>query len=191
MAGKGFEEVYNLKGGIKAWEGQQISGLAETGMAFIRGDETIEDIFAIAYGMEEGLRGFYISLSGQSLDADVVDNMKKLAEIEEKHKAKLYSWYLKLDLTGKDKATFESEALADAMEGGFTLSTFLEQNRDNLRTLPDVLSIAMMLEAQALDLYHRYSEKVGEEGVKSFLFEMAEEEKKHIKVLGKLFDQKI
>ena len=77
------------------------------------------------------------------------------------------------------------------MEGGFTLSEFLEQNRDFLKTVPDVLSIAMMLEAQALDLYHRYSEQVEEEGVKSFLFEMAEEEKKHLKALGQLFDQKI
>ena len=191
MAGKGFDEVYNLKGGIKAWEGQQISGPAETGMAFIRGDETIEDIFTIAYGMEEGLKGFYASLSGQSFPTDVIDNMKKLAEIEEKHKAKLYSWYRKLDLPHKDKDTFEAQALSDAMEGGFTLSAFLEQNKDSLKTVPDVLSMAMMLEAQALDLYHRYSEQVEEEGVKSFLFEMAEEEKKHLKALGQLINEKV
>ena len=86
MSGKGFDEVYNLKGGIKAWEGQQISGPVETGIAFIRGDETIEDIFAIAYGMEEGLKGFYTSLSGRSFKADVLDNINKLAEILESFK---------------------------------------------------------------------------------------------------------
>jgi rubrerythrin len=191
LAGKGFKELYNLKGGIKAWEGQKISGPAETGMAFFRGDETAEDIFAIAYGMEEGLRGFYTHISRESRDQGVIELLHKLADIEEKHKEKLYARYRQHNASQKDKKAFEAKALSDVTEGGFILSEFLEQNRDLLNTVPDVLSMAMMLEAQALDLYHRYSERAEEEGIMNFLFEMAEEEKKHLKALGQLFDKKI
>jgi len=54
---------------------------------------------------------------------------------------------------------FEGDIVSDVMEGGFTTEEFLEQNRASMKTVPDVLSIAMMLETQALDLYMRYSEK--------------------------------
>ncbi len=55
LAGKGFKEVYNLKGGIKAWQGHTAAGPAEMGMILLSGDETASDIIILAYGMEHGL----------------------------------------------------------------------------------------------------------------------------------------
>jgi len=53
LAGKGFKDVYNLQGGIQAWEGLTAFGPAEIGMALLRGDETSKEIIVLAYGMEE------------------------------------------------------------------------------------------------------------------------------------------
>lgn len=43
-----------------------------------------------------------------------------------------------------------------------------------MKTSPDLLNIAMMLEARALDLYMRYSEKLFDETGKDLLYGLAE-----------------
>ncbi|MCP4666961.1 MAG: sulfurtransferase, partial [Deltaproteobacteria bacterium] len=57
-----------------------------------------------------------------------------------------------------------------------------------MNTASGVLNIAMMLETQALDLYLRYSQKVEEEKSKTLLHNIADEEKAHLKSLGRLMD---
>ena len=67
---------------------------------------------------------------------------------------------------------------------------FLKQNSRLMETVSDVLSIAMMLETQALDLYLRYSQKVKKEDTKTVLYNIAEEEKAHLATLGRLMESK-
>ena len=83
LAGKGFKEVYNLKGGIKAWQGLKAEGPAEMGMILLSGDETESDIISIAYGMENGLEEFYSAVSEMTSDTEAVDILAKLEKIEE------------------------------------------------------------------------------------------------------------
>ena len=191
LAGKGFSEVYNLKGGIKAWEGVTAFGPAEMGMVLLRGDETSQEIIVLAYGMEEGLAGFYKGLSEKMDDSEVVELLNKLARIEQKHKKRLFDLYGKLEPTVTDMATFEKDIVSDVMEGGFSTEEFLEKNTDSMKTVPDALSMAMMLETQALDLYMRYSEKAEDEKSKGVLYEIAEEEKHHLAGLGRLMEEKV
>jgi rhodanese-related sulfurtransferase len=40
LSGQGFTEIYNLKGGIKAWKGQTAIGPVEEGMVLLKGDES-------------------------------------------------------------------------------------------------------------------------------------------------------
>jgi rubrerythrin len=75
------------------------------------------------------------------------------------------------------------------MEGGFTTEEFLEQNLSLLDTPNHLLSLAMMLETQAFDLYMRYSQKAKDQQSRKVLQEIGEEEKAHIASLGRLLDQ--
>ena len=75
------------------------------------------------------------------------------------------------------------------MEGGFTTEEFLEQNRDSMTTVPDVLNIAMMLEVQGMDLYMRYSQKAKDDKTRDILYDIAEEEKAHLTSLGRLMEE--
>ena len=59
LAGQGFAEVYNLKGGIKAWNGQTAVGPRELGMSHLAADASIVDMLALAYAMEAGLGELY------------------------------------------------------------------------------------------------------------------------------------
>jgi len=161
------------------------------GMAYLRGDEDARGIIALAYGMEEGLRGFYAAVGEQTEDPDVAHLARKLSEIEDRHKQRLFDLFLTLEPGSDDREAFESRAVAEVMEGGYTVEEFLEKNREFMATSPDLLNLAMVLETQALDLYMRYSQKIPDETGKDVLHGLAEEEKGHLASLGRLLDRRV
>ena len=158
------------------------------GMTMLRGDESSREIVVIAYGMEHGLGGFYQTMAGTVSDREVSELFIKLSGIEERHKERLFGIYLDLDESAPDRKTFESKIVSHVMEGGFTTEEFLSENQEAMQTIPGLLDIAMMLETQALDLYLRYSQKLGDDKARSTLFDIAEQEKAHIASLGRLMD---
>jgi rubrerythrin len=188
LAGQGFQEVYNLTGGIKAWQGQKAAGPAEMGMILLTGDETPTDILILAYGMEEGLRSFYEIIAQKSQDEAVSSLLSKLAGIEVGHKAKLHRLYLTFDPGPQEQEEFENKVVSKNMEGGFTTEEFIEQNKSALLSASNVFDLAMMLEVQALDLYMRYSRKSRDDKTLSVLYDLAEEEKAHLATLGQFID---
>ena len=188
LSGKGFKEVYNLKGGINAWEGHVAEGPEEAGMLYLKGDETVAEIIFLAYGMEAGLGSLYLKLAERMDTPEVSRILKKLAAIEDKHKEKLYTVYRTLNPGAIDIEAFEAGIAKDVMEGGLTTDEFLAKHQSVLQTLEGVLSIAMMLEAQALDLYLKYSRTVKEEKSRAILYNIAEEEKAHLTALGNLME---
>lgn len=189
LSGHGFKEVYNLKGGILAWKGRKASGPVESGMLYLKGDESVEDVIVLAYSMEEGLRSFYISMAKKFKGNESANMLEKLASIEITHKQKLLEIYKKLDATVKDREAFELKIVSQAMEGGLTTEEFINQYRPVLETVSGVLTTAIIIETQALDLYMRYAERMKDDKSKSILYDIAEEEKVHLKELGKLLDK--
>jgi len=161
------------------------------GMSLLGGDETSREIINLAYGMEEGLGGLYRILAKDMADSEVVDILTKLAKVEENHKQRLFDLYLTIDPTVTDREAFETEISSSFMEGGFTTEEFLEQYRDYMKTVPHVIDVAMMLETQALDLYMRYSDKADDDKSKAVLHDIAEEEKAHLKALGRLMEERV
>jgi rubrerythrin len=188
LTGQGFEEVYNLKGGIAAWQGVKAFGPAEMGMIPLKGNETPQEVIVLAYGMEQGLADFYARVLGMTQDSAVQKIIGKLVQIEEKHKDKLFALYQALEPTTQERTLFEKRIVSGVMEGGFTGEEFLEKNKPLLDTVENLLSLAMMLEAQALDLYTRYAQKVEDARSRSVLHDIAEEEKGHLATLGALVE---
>jgi len=188
LAGQGFEEVYNLKGGIAAWQGLKAFGPAETGMITLKGDESPQEVIVLSYGMEQGLADFYARVLGMTQDSAVQKIIGKLVQIEEKHKDRLFALYQALEPTTQERTLFEERIVSGVMEGGFTGEEFLEKNKPLLDTVENLLSLAMMLEAQALDLYTRYAQKLEDARSRSVLHDIAEEEKGHLAALGGLME---
>ena len=181
--------MYNLKGGIAAWHGHAAAGPDEMGMMLLKGDETRLEIICLAYGLEEGLRKFYSSSAKLAIDPEVLGVLVKLAEIEVLHKQRLFDLYVSIDPNPPDLQAFEAMITSDLVEGGFS-PDFLSGHSDQaVKTAAGVLDFAMMLEAQAMDLYMRYAEKSEDPEVKKILFKMADEEKAHLKSLGNLLGE--
>jgi rubrerythrin len=190
LSGQGFKEVYNLKGGIKAWQGHETSGPAEMGMVLLTGNETPEDVIILAYGLETGLKDFYTRIDETTDDPDVSGLLGKLAEIEDNHRQRLFNLYASLVTGTVYQQSIETGAGSGILEGGFETDTFIEQNRSAMKTTVGVLEVAMILETQAMDLYMRYADKSPDDKARQIFFDLANEEKDHLKRLGDLMNEK-
>ena len=191
LSGLGFNEIYNLQGGIKGWQGSKAAGPQELNLELVRGDETPAEMIALAYGMEMGLGVFYRQMIARTQDSDLQALFVKLADIENHHKKRLFDLLAQIDPPDKDVAAYEADIRPTILEGGFHLVDFMKKNEPFLHTVPDVLELAMMLETQALDLYLRFAEKSTNALTMDVLFTVADEEKAHLSSLGDLMDKKI
>jgi len=188
LAGKGFNQVINVSGGIKAWEDPVAFGSEELGLDLLTGNESIEETLIIAYSLEAGLQDFYVTMIDK-VDADEVKSLfRKLSDIEVIHQNRILKEYVLI--TGKeiDRDTFESEQVEQAVEGGLTTDEYIRLFKPDLNVLSDIVDLAMSIEAQALDLYTRVANRSTDERSRGALNKIAEEERVHLDQLAKLMD---
>lgn len=190
LSALGFKEIYNLQGGIKAWQGQKAVGPQELNLELVRGDETAAEMIALAYGMEMSLGVFYQNMIETSQDDELKALFSKLADIEANHKKRLFELLTEIDPGGKDVEAYEADIRPTILEGGFQLDDFMKKNESFLHTVPEVLDLAMMLETQALDLYLRFANKSTNSQSQDVLFKLADEENSHLEALGQLVEKK-
>jgi rubrerythrin/rhodanese-related sulfurtransferase len=189
LSGLGFKEVYNLAGGIKAYQGLIATGPQELNLDLVRGDESPAEIIALAYGMEKALQTFYDTMAARAEDAGLKELLTRLARVEERHKQSLAEVYVQVGPIGGDTAALEALAGTEIMEGGFKFQEFMARNSSRMQTVPEVLELALMLETQALDLYLRLGDRCAQVSTKEVLLRIAEEEKAHLAALGRLLDE--
>ncbi|MDY6854369.1 MAG: rhodanese-like domain-containing protein [Thermodesulfobacteriota bacterium] len=188
LAGRGFENVINLSGGFKAWNGETAVGDELQGLELFSGDESPEQTLAIAYSLEDGLRDFYISMASIVQNKSAIDLFKKLADIEVKHQDKIYSEYKNITEGSLSREDFINSNVADTIEGGLTTEEYVSRFNPDWESVKDITGIAMSIEAQALDLYLRMSQKNSHSKSKKALEQLADDERDHLKALGKLIE---
>jgi sulfur-carrier protein adenylyltransferase/sulfurtransferase len=186
LAGRGFVQVYNMKGGIQAWNGPVADGPVELNLDMVRGDETPQEIIKLGYGMEQSLGGFYRAMKTKTPDEELARLLDKLSSIEDKHKQYLLDLYNSIEAFPVDQEAFEAEVSTTVLEGGFDGAEFMLKNERFLKSVSSLLDLSMMLEAQALDLYLRFADKIHDEETKKVLLKISDEEKAHLEALGRL-----
>jgi rubrerythrin len=160
------------------------------GMSIWTGKETVEQTLALAYGLEGGLADVYGSLAEGTHEDAAAETFSRLSRMERGHQHRLWDLYTVLVSSAGSRTAFEAQTQSRFMEGGFTTEEFLSAQRA-LDTLSEVIDLAMMLETQALDLYLRASRKAGTDESRKLLYELAEDEKAHLKALGRLMEQQL
>jgi sulfur-carrier protein adenylyltransferase/sulfurtransferase len=190
LSGRGFEEVYNLTGGMRAWNGFKAKGPVELNLDLITGEESPAQMIAIAYGLEEALEKFYLKVIERVNDQAVTALLKMLWAVEERHKRLFREHYQRLKTTEGQELPVSEDPSDQIIEGGFRFSEFLKQNEESLQDSIGVLDLAMMIETQALDLYLRFGQKTTLRSTQEILFQIADEEKAHLSALGKLLETK-
>jgi sulfur-carrier protein adenylyltransferase/sulfurtransferase len=188
LSGKGFRQVINMSGGIKAWNDRVAFGPEDQGLDLLTGNESIEETLIIAYSLEAGLQDFYLTMIDK-VSADAVKSLfRKLSDIEVIHQNRILEEYIQI--TGKeiDRDTFESGKVAKAVEGGLTTDEYIRLFKPDWNAVPDIVDLAMSIEAQALDLYSRAANRSTDDRSRAAMKKIAEEERVHLEQLAKLMD---
>ncbi|MEN8189214.1 MAG: rhodanese-like domain-containing protein [Thermodesulfobacteriota bacterium] len=175
LLGEGFKEVYNMSGGIVAWQGHQAAGPESQGMEFFI-DHDFADVFSMSYAMEESLRQLYLGL------VDLVDSeaekklLQRLANFEESHKSKLAARFPAADTETAEKT--------DVLESGISRQHIMDYFAPHLGSMRDILELGMMLEAQAYDLYSRLARSAEDDQSRELFEYLAVEETQHLAFLS-------
>lgn len=188
LSGKGFQKVFNVSGGIKAWQAKTAIGPQDLGLDLFTGKEEPLDVLKVAYSLEQGLREFYLQMEKEAENPKIEDLFAKLSEIEVKHQMSIYIAYNDISTEEVSKDEFEKMVEIKALEGGLSTREYLELFGSDLDSETQVISLAMSIEAQALDLYQRLSLKVENRQARDIINKIAKEEKAHLASLGKLMD---
>ena len=185
LSGKDFAYVYNMAGGIKAWQGVKAKGPEEAGLEFFTGQEEYEDGVSLAYAMEDGLQVFYQILAARGQDDEEKRLYARLAGFEDRHKARLLAEYRQTH----GPESMPDKGVAGIMEGGSRTKNFLAQVEGHLHGKRDILELAMALEIQALDLYSRMAQKSEKMETRALFLQLADEEKVHLSYLADEMDK--
>jgi len=190
LLGRGFKEVSSLAGGIKAWAGGVARGPQQSGLGLMRGDESPAGALAVAFGLEEGLRLFYEAAADITGEARAEELLRKLAGIEEKHKAVILEMFEAAGPGEGERRALE-QATGQAVEGGRTRQGLMDQFGGGDWQTPDIIDWAMALETQAWDLYLRLAERARDAGAAQALARLGDEEKAHLESLARLREEAV
>lgn len=194
LGGAGFHEVYNLKGGIKAWKGLVAAGPPETGVAFFKDAENIDDVLMLAWTLEEGARRFYEKMAEVTAEPEAKSLFTTLKKAETGHQHLIDTLYYKM--TGKSpdrtvpayRTDIASNDMDQLMEGQMKVSDVINWAVD--QPVMDVLEYAIGLEAGAYDLYSRLRQMHEQTGdIRDIFATLAKEEKQHLDRFTELLEK--
>lgn len=186
LAGKGFKDVYNLSGGIKAWNGETALLGEEKGLDLFTGNESPEKTLLVAYSLEAGLQDFYVTMADKVKNTDAKRLFEQLSEIETKHQERIFEEYGRISDPPPTRREFEERLIPGIVEGGMTTEEYSNRFQPDMESVTEIIDIAMSIEAQALDLYMRAGERIDHPQSKEALVRLANEERIHLTLLGEM-----
>jgi rubrerythrin len=150
-----------------------------------------EEAVVTGFGLEMGLRDFYLSMHKNVATEATKALFAKLADIEIHHQEKLVQLYNELTGMTISVLEFTKKIAEPAMEGGMTTDEYLQLYQADLNSELEVLGLAMSIEAQALDLYLRAAAKTESGGARRVFQKIADDERSHIARLSSYIDHQM
>lgn len=189
LSNRGFDAT-SMNGGIDAWNGLVSKASVGQGMYLIDGDETVEEIIALAYGLEEGSRRFYRELAERSAAPEAKGLFETLHDAEIRHEERLWERFRALAGKVGERQEFERTLVPRALEGGNTPDQMLSRHPGAGKESGESLDLAMALETDALDLYLRMADSFEDTDIQTVFLDLAGEERTHLEKLGGLRGRK-
>ena len=183
--------LYNLDGGILAWEGASVADVPR--IAVFDDVKDMRGLLLRAMDMEKAAFLLYSRVRGAVTHAGVCSLMDRLVNMEETHARVVYS-YLKRqwDDIPDFKELFESLE-GRVLEGGLTMDELEPWIRGaGTGDCTEIADLALEVEANALDLYRTLAHRAGrggqdggiasDEAVSAFT-DLAQQEKQHARLI--------
>ena len=187
----GFNDIFSMKGGIEAWNGNVATGDYDAGLFLMEDLNTVDEFVSLAWALEEGARLFYSRAMDLVADPEAKDLLSMLVKAEESHKADLAKTLSRIKEKDMADDIIKNSSPDNIMEGGISVDKAIEWLGNQEDSLISVLELSMHLEANSLDLYMKMYNELDNDDVKKVLSGLVEEEKAHLARLGNMLNEKI
>jgi len=190
LNGAGLEDVYNMEGGILAYNGLVAAGPPEAGVFCFPENMTPEQLIAMAWYIEDGSQQYFEALKNATQDKDVKNNFSGLIDHKIAHKESLSLLFEKISgQTAGDN--FPTGVLQrpphKVMAGCVSVSEAVNWSKN--RGITDILDFLMALEANTFDLYLKLGRQAESDRARSVFMELSEEEARHLQQLASIFEK--
>jgi len=176
------KNVYNLTGGILAWQGKTLSDFPR--IHLFETAETLSDVLMTAMNLEKGAFRFYRHVVEKFPELPIASVMKTLSKAETAHAQMVYG-FLKQEVEQPEAfETIWDKLAGDIIEGGESLeAALLRLNAPGDNLCLNLIDLALHIEYSAFDLYRTLSGRSADDTAGKTFLTIAQAEKSHMKRL--------
>jgi len=180
--------VYNLEGGIMAWQGKTLSDFPR--VQLFDASETLSQVLMIAMNLEKGAYRFYRQVMERFPKLSIAAVVEKLSKAESAHAEMVYGFWKRGETDPEPFETVWNRLPGDIIEGGETLEAAiarLDNPGDNLCL--NLIDLSLHIEYSAFDLYRTLAGQSQDEAAGKAFLTIAQAEKRHMHLLTGAIDQ--
>ena len=182
------KSIYNLTGGILAWEGKTLRGFPKI-QVFDKNKAT-SDLLLTAMDLEKGAWRFYTHIL-EHFDVDPINStLEKLSQAEIGHAKTVYGFWKTVAGEVHPFDELYANLEGEILEGGESLTDVLEllKNTEGNRCV-HVIELALHIEYAAFDLYRTMADNAKDQTAQDAFLTIAQAEKNHMRILAGALDQ--
>ena len=182
------EKIYNLGGGINAWDGVTLQDFPKVQVFEHAGSLT--ELLKTAMDLEKGAERYYSHLQRKYAGHGFAPLFERLAKAERAHASAIFQFWKKNQTSSPVFAEFYQQLPGRILEGGQHLEDILEQI-ENIQDNPclNLIELSLRIEYAAFDLYRYLAHRAESETARHALVSIAQAEKNHMRFLAAGIDQ--
>lgn len=179
LVGEGH--IYNLKGGIHAWDGGTVDDLPQVQL-FSRLSDV--EMFETAMNLEKGAMRFYTHIGKNHAGRSWVDKFEHLAWAETAHAKSVYSFRQQKEAGPETFEALFDRLQGEIIEGGLPLAKAMEAlDSQNNQSCMRLFELALKIEYAAYDLYRTLADQTSASDPGQAFLALAQAEKGHMRTL--------
>ncbi len=180
--------IYNLEGGILAWEGKTLKGFPKI-QVFDKTKGPVE-LLLTAMDLEKGAWRFYTYILKNFEVDPIIPTLEQLSKAEIAHARTVYGFWEKAASTPIAFDQLYEGLKGEILEGGESLLEVMGYLK-NIEENPclQILELALHMEYAAFDLYKTMADHAKDQTIRDSFLAIAQAEKSHMRMLIRLLDQ--
>ncbi len=180
--------IYNLEGGILAWEGKTLKGFPKI-QVFDKTKAPVE-LLLTAMDLEKGAWRFYTYILDNISVDPIITTLEQLSKAEIAHARTVYGFWKKAASAPISFDELYASLKGEILEGGESLVEVLGylENIEENRCL-QILELALHIEYAAFDLYKTMADHAKDQTIRDSFLSIAQAEKSHMRMLIRALDQ--
>jgi rhodanese-related sulfurtransferase/rubrerythrin len=176
--------VFNLTGGILAWEGHLLPDVPNLRVFDLAGNDG--DVLLRAMDLERGAEGFYTALCRRYTTAPWVEGLAVLAEAEEAHARMIHRFWAETQAEPPPFEAVYAGLAGEIVEGGFSSAALVAMLEEQpAQPCRSTLEMALTIEYGAYDLSRNMAHRFRDRPMEAVFNTIAEAEKEHMRLVAR------